>query len=506
MNLFSLMLLFASFVKSQIVNTTCGIPFCVYCPEYYNDKYECSLCLPQYILIEAECIYFKNLYSNCVEIDTSGKCIACHYGYHLVGDNCLILISIGNSSGCISYKNDTCVSCPPGTRLDNSNNCIPCEKGCNECSEDNNCYSCHSSYYLLNGRCEKYTPHCSKYVLDKPLCESCDIGFTLNPSTHQCDVIVIQNCLIQNDFGECEVCYGNLIPSQDGHRCLHGTLIEGCSIYSSEMSCRVCSSGYFLNETKGCSKCPDNCKKCNSNGKCSECDSGYYVSPNKTCLICSKEETTICNSTTSLQACNTCNNYCMFDDSSNTCRESHCVNYFNGTEFCSECEENYIFESNGKFCFKPESSCKSFQSSETGIIQCVECHNGYYLTDNYECKQCDKQCKTCISSSEQCLECSLLNANLENNCVECKISNCFQCRVNPNECEECYEGYQLVDGECVDCTLTDDIGNCLLCLAKSSSLLYQLPNEEGNCYFYYPNSGIFISITLVAIFSLFLVL
>ncbi|EDR22849.1 hypothetical protein EDI_037880 [Entamoeba dispar SAW760] len=74
---------------------------------------------PQYLLIEGEYIYFKNFYSNCIEIDTNGKCIVCHYGYHLVGDNCL-----RNSSGYISYKNDTCLLFPSGTRINDSNDCI----------------------------------------------------------------------------------------------------------------------------------------------------------------------------------------------------------------------------------------------------------------------------------------------------------------------------------------------------------------------------------------------
>ena len=114
---------------------------------------------------------------------------------------------------------------------------------------------------------------------------------------------------------------------------------------------------------------------------------------------------------------------------------------------CTECSERYYFNKNGVCCeVKPE--CNVFNKAE-GI--CEACYQGWEIVDG-KCVPIDlvnsdqKGCKAWENG--ECIECSKRwYKNDKNICTE--VSDlCYTWAAN-GDCESCYKGYVVIDGECV---------------------------------------------------------
>lgn len=170
---------------------------------------------------------------------------------------------------------------------------------------------------------------------------------------------------------------------------------------------------------------------------------------------------------------------------------------------------------------------------------CMECEAGKWLNfETSKCEQCALGCQRCTGSSEQqcfqlesnhfkntddriqrcpgddchacgydmgsktvvCLSCpaSFRPIPLGNpaatravQCTKCEVSNCLDCTIGEDRCENCLPGFELVgDSECRPkggkCAKYDYRGNCIECPANqrwsytSSSCVY-CPKECTNC-------------------------
>ena len=64
--------------------------------------------------------------------------------------------------------------------------------------------------------------------------------------------------------------------------------------------------------------------------------------------------------------------------------------------------------------------------------KCDTCDDGYYLK-NYQCLQCDPNCKTCLNSDTNCLRCEIgYYLSSSNSCEQCP-QFCNEC-TNENIC------------------------------------------------------------------------
>ena len=471
---------------SESVNFNCQIPYCSECDHSENDNEKddksCSKCITGYILKNNECIYFKEIYKNCISINEEDECTACHHGYFLNSSNICNKIP----KYCVVHRNGICVQCEDGYSFNSKNECEKCANGCKECDLSNDyetCLTCYSSYYLLNGKCSKTLIHCTEYVADKPLCQKCDPGYYLNGTN--CAEIPVKNCLeYKNETNMCEKCYGSLLYDKNNAKCVEGKGIDHCKEYLNLTSCSVCEDGYYLDNKHHCSQCSKNCIKCTTNDKCSECKDGYYVGANKICQECTAEEKHSCYKETSLQACNTCNSKCMYNDGLGICEESHCEVYEKTTDYCVQCENGYVLNSDWKSCFKPSSLCKTEYLNEiNNQTYCLECYDGYYLTKDYQCKKCSEQCKTCIYDANECLICKSIEMKIEYQCLPCENKNCEKCDYSRSKCDECENNYILSKGECIlsSCLEKNDAGDCILCQPQSEGKCFDLPNDDYSC-------------------------
>ena len=132
---------------------------------------------------------------------------------------------------------------------------------------------------------------------------------------------------------------------------------------------------------------------------------------------------------------------------------------------CLSCNEGYFFENYQ--CKKCIDNCKTCNNNDT----CNSCFSGYILENNL-CNKCNHNCKECFASSfndtkQNCLSCKndtkvLYNNNCVDECPdnfykdenkECKECNnlCKEYDNNCNNCTSCYDGYYLKDNVCLEC-------------------------------------------------------
>ena len=294
-----------------------------------------------------------------------------------------------------------------------------------------------------------------------------------------------------------------------------------CKYCKNPNKCSECYAGYTPNENGICTKCSDNCLKCESNNlnKCTECFNGFGLVNNKcqeckvsnckkcdndikVCKICKKGYVLIngsCAKKTS-EFDSWCKNYeytipifkwwkkctqCIGPTylEKNKCIEckdkkcAQCLKDENGNEICSKCINGYGLEK-GVCSLKCTEGCEKCEKD-----QCLNCKKHFYLYNNKICKECDKNCLECENESGKCTKCTQYSALKENKCEKCS-SNCLKCHFDENKnevCDKCIEGRYLKNGICENC----NIEGCAECLDNSKCLFcnnyYYTLNENKKC-------------------------
>ena len=185
---------------------------------------------------------------------------------------------------------------------------------------------------------------------------------------------------------------------------------------------------FVNNEREGkdliCLECDKDCIECKDKVGCSKCAEGFYSyqpSPNSAglqCRICDKN----CEKCEDGVGCKKClRNFFTQHD------VSPYYNYFK----CSECDPNC----NDGDCYDQ--------------VGCVVCKEGFFsnpnrkVDHNYSCLACGRGCSSCTSlmSCSQCNEGYQLS---QGSCYACQITNCKACQKSTTQCSKCKEGFKSV--------------------------------------------------------------
>jgi len=323
-------------------------------------------------------------------------------------------------------------------------NCLTCE------TNSTYCLSCSSGKYLIS----------SLHTCDI----SCPFLFYKNSATNTCDACST-SCASCNgaSSSNCLICFTGYYLSSGN--CI-GCASECSACETSSTYCLSCSASLYLfnNSCQSscpmqyyerlddctCQKCDSSCLTCSGSGVsgCTSCANGYYLypSPNGSCSKCDISCKTCVNSATDCTSCNTGTFY-----------------YQSGCK--TTCPNGYWPRSTDNSCQACDSSCAKC----TGALatNCIACPNGDYLSAS-QCLACFG-CKTCVSTSSNCLSCVLPKLLNINNCVDscpngtwekssdntCQIcdSSCKTCSAGAaSDCSSCNDGDYLKGTTCLSCS------------------------------------------------------
>jgi hypothetical protein len=340
----------------------------------------------------------------------------------------------------------------------------------NYCSKSKNeyeCEKCIDGYYITEYG-DSCTPEINCHYGNKALglCTVCKENYYIDISDGKCrsntEDNEFKNCQKANK--KCINCINPYFIDEDNN-C---ALTANCA-YSEEGICIECSDNYYLDLDNMCINI-ENCIHSKS-GECVECkDNYYYNKRNKTCLK-AEGDFENCKSGYDDWICTECKNDFYLN-------QTDCLCYSN-TE-----EDNMFYK-----------CAKTNDYTDTGIDQCSECIEGYYLgtKDN----KCSKIEECAMSENENiCIECN------DNYCLNAKSGTCenndvindekskifYKCNKTNEEataCEICLNGYDLnEDGLCVDNEHCEEKQNdiCIKCQDQ-----YCLNNYFGCVFSFYGN-------------------
>ena len=138
-----------------------------------------------------------------------------------------------------------------------------------------------------------------------------------------------------------------------------------------------------------------------------------------------------------------------------------CAIYSNENEICLECLEGYQL-TNENDCLEIDTNLKtlSIETEENCAIRttkgCIRCKDGYYL-ENSICYQCEGDCRKCLNAT-YCLECDEYSYVQEGECIRLNelIMKCEQMMTSYDGCVKCKEGYyKSNDGRnCLECDIS----------------------------------------------------
>ncbi|CAI5786880.1 convertase subtilisin kexin type 5 isoform X2 [Podarcis lilfordi] len=540
---------------------------CEVCP----DQTMCERCFDGYYLAENSCQKHKCRKGEAEELD-SEDCIPC-------ADGCLSC-SLDDPRACTScihnyymYKQQCYRTCPQNTYNDEKSLlCIECQPNCRSCDKYE-CYWCKEGFFLLDGKCvsdcgagyysDEVTEECEPCHrtcatckgFDSNDCTSCKGILQLlhgkcvnlkrkqvnrkfwNATTTQfepCDPSC-QTC--EKTASTCTSCPQErfLFGKSCIRTCPRGTLgnvkTRRCECHSDADIPRYlhkgkclqeCPKGFFTKDG-ACRECDSPCKTCEGNAsRCLSCESPFLLEQTECKLACSEKhfaDDGICRD------CPEMCQECIIKSSCKVCippfhlHNGNCLRY---------CPPDFFADSNR--CFPCHKDCKKCDGPDSN--DCTDCseemylYNGecfsncpdgtYYEEETDICKDCDRTCQTC-SSSTDCLTCAegllMTTSGLcempqgcsstefydgytkacrpcHRKCLECTgpaEDQCFSCPqdmllLNGTCVEVCPDGYYMDrdEGQCHTCHRT-----CETCNGKHSRQCLSCPpgwyKQEKGC-------------------------
>ncbi|KAL7716864.1 Protein serine/threonine kinase [Entamoeba marina] len=320
--------------------------------------------------------------------------------------------------------------------------CMPCGEFCQRCLSTTECILCSDGYYLNNGSCVEKSSNCM--FMTNGVCKKCSDGYYVsNGLCVGCD----NGCISCNETF-CFICNSSVNINGDCITDQHGVeIMTNNGIIS-------CENGMFNNNEMFCVYCNEtfpNCGLCDKK-KCCECEDGYQLTNEFQCV----------------------SNYCSDDnceeclvgyqkDVNGKCIEasSVCLTFLNGE--CIKCIEGLILYNGG--CVTNISHC-----TITTTTGCLRCSDGYYLNEEMQCSNCSTNCLTCLNTEDTCTSCDFLEMlTPSNECsgIESFLPHCIKLNKILITCEECDEGYYVVNRMCSECQSGCDVCSsieyCLTC-------------------------------------------
>jgi hypothetical protein len=421
-----------------------------------------------------------------------GICTACYQGYSVVNNCC---VAAAQDSGCALWNGNTCSKCSKGWFM-NKGVCTPVSDQCSTWNDQGHCLTCYNGYVLANGACNINTSPLdgSSNALcglwNGSICTKCAPRSYFNPF-RICTPVADQCETWDPTDGACLSCYGGYTLAKGV--CSASAIAQpsdlGCGTWNAKGDiCLQCSHRFYFNLVKKCVPVSDQCKVWTAAGLCTSCYDGYDLTngqcsqsasntaapsdlgcgtwdwKNQKCLKCSNNW--VFNN---LGACVPVSDQCQTYDLSGVCLS--CYKGFNlangkcveapvdqvadkgcGTwdwnkKICLQCSNNYVFNGLG-VCVPVSDQCKTFDRS--GL--CLSCYDGYNLVSG-KCQEAavqkpsDLGCGTWDWKNQKCLKCS--NNWVFNNLGVC-VPVSDQCKTFDlsGQCVSCYDGYDLIKGQC----------------------------------------------------------
>uniref|UniRef100_A0A670J7E8 SPC3 n=1 Tax=Podarcis muralis TaxID=64176 RepID=A0A670J7E8_PODMU len=518
---------------------------CEVCP----DQTMCERCFDGYYLADNSCQKHK-----CRKGKTSdNNCIPC-------ADGCLSC-SLG------MYKQQCYRTCPQNTYNDEKSLlCIECQPNCRSCDKYE-CYWCKEGFFLLDGKC---VSDCGAGYYSDEVTEECEPchrtcatckGFDSNDCTSCKGILQLLHgkCVnlkrkqVNRKFWNvgiskmsCKCLSKHTLPVSlfserflFGKSCIRtcprGTLgnvkTRRCECHSDADMPRYlhkgkclqeCPKGFFTKDG-ACRECDSPCKTCEGNAsRCLSCESPFLLEQTECKLACSENhfaDDGICRD------CPEMCQECIIKSSCKVCippfhlHNGNCLRYcppdfFAGSNRCFPCHKDC------KQCDGPDPNDCTDCSEELYLYngECFSnCPDGtYYEEETDICKDCDRTCQTC-SSSTDCLTCAegllMTTSGLcempqgcsstefydgytkacspcHRKCLECTgpaEDQCFSCPqdtllLNGTCVEVCPDGYYMDrdEGQCHTCHRT-----CETCNGKHSRQCLSCPpgwyKQEKGC-------------------------
>ena len=242
--------------------------------------------------------------------------------------------------------------------------------------------------------------------------------------------------------------------------------------------CLTCINDYILVEDTGFCKSlnTEDLKNCinisNKNGTCLECKEGYFLNGGD--LKCS--DTEFCYEST-FGICDSCIDGYYLDKKNDKCKEVEIPNCKKTLDAinCDECNDNYYLSDN-------------LQCTETNMCsqakdgKCIECVEKYVLAGNGVCTL-EQNCLTADKDTGECSACvdnyyfdtinKKCKSNQENNeFIFCKKADgvCIECQSNyflgeDSKCTKSFNCSESENGKCIECIKDNyfaEDGNCII--------------------------------------------
>lgn len=434
---------------------------------------KCVLCTKEYYVDPAtyKCVSInsENKVTNCAVYTSSKTCSACESGYYIQNSICLGTgISIPNCT--VQVDATTCVTCKPGYVMQpGGGSCIELPTGSENCAAFSfvNCKACTTNHLLdRNKYIKDFATSISTNTNIDPI-----LATILNEKRKEVNQGFKSVCLLLN--------------------------LENCAEYLTENRCKKCVDGFFLTESYICQTNPQpsisNCKVYSSPATCIRCESGFFVNSRSGCSTviniprCADYDPSALKS-----ACLKCNDD-SFLLSSSTCtlrgrpNIENCSQYDIESDQCAVCSQGYHLTDDGGACLTEIPNCELYNVSINTSIKhtCKLCSNGYYLLSDVQCQQGTIQfCETYRGDLNECITCK----------NEYYLSATTVCSSH-DSVSSCGIYDNLEKNKCLKCTnknLGFDITNkCITALAIPGCVVYSSDSTCQLC-----DQGYFLSGTI----------
>jgi hypothetical protein len=280
------------------------------CKTFVSDADECEECQEgKWYLKEGICVHSTEVEKCETYSRTEDACSLCEDGFYLASESeCR-----RNPSGlykCIEYKDEVmCTKCELGFYLDNNY----CQKSkviienCANYTGEGECEICLDTHLLLENVCvEKIEDSCSEWE-DAENCSKCpenQVLKTNDDSKKQCVDSEIEGCVeaeANSPKNKCIRCQNGKILVDDACQDPEN-MLTGCKVYVQEGECLECEDNYTLTKSKnGCvanfTLMAENCSYGveEDSPMCRVCMSGYHLNESRECVSCGGEGCDVCD-------------------------------------------------------------------------------------------------------------------------------------------------------------------------------------------------------------------
>jgi hypothetical protein len=324
------------------------------------------------------------LATNCLNWDSTGRCLQCAQAYQLISNSFCVKLSIPFCQT-IDYTSSTCSLCVSGFDLYmgycRSSNCVTYSA-----SNSSICAVCANGYLFDSTRYSCLVGKCSQTsASNQSQCLICLLGYSLQGA-----ICYANNCA---NFDWPSLTCTTCLPSFDLVAGIGICKAKNCNNYDSNLVCTSClntTSNVYALRAGICVSVDPNCASFDSSGNCLACNNPtIYVNVGSICILivqgCQNYSTSGCI------ACQP-----AFSYSNGICQVLYCSN-FSAPYKCSLCQSRYQLQAD--FTCIPK-NCVTFNSQSWACQLCeprfqlinsrfcftYNC-SGYSVT-NYVCTSC----------------------------------------------------------------------------------------------------------------------